>query len=81
MDDFWPSGGRSIEDIHNNFHQNHGQMIQRMNQMQSNIMKNFGMRDPFENDPFFNNKGGSLMERSGFGNDIFKNAEKMMKNM
>ena len=56
-------------------------MIQRMNQMQSNIMKNFGMRDPFENDPFFNNKGGSLMKRSGFGNDIFKNAEKMMKNM
>jgi hypothetical protein len=45
--------------------------------MQSNIMKNFGMRDPFENDPFFNNKGGSLMERSGFGNDIFKNAEKI----
>ena len=32
-------------------------MIQRMNQMQSNIIKNFGMRDPFENDPFFNNKG------------------------
>jgi hypothetical protein len=39
------------------------------------------MRDPFENDPFFNNKGGSLMERSGFGMDIFKNAEKMMNKM
>jgi hypothetical protein len=56
-------------------------MIQKMNQMQSNIMKNFGMRDPFENDPFFNNKGGSLIERSGFGMDIFKNAEKMMNKM
>ena len=39
------------------------------------------MRDPFENDPFFNNKGGSLMDRSGFGMDVFKNAEKMMNKM
>lgn len=43
------------------------------------MMKSFGMRDPFENDPFF--KGGSLIERDGFGVDIFKNAEKVMNNM
>ena len=31
-------------------------------------MKNFGMSDPFKNDPFFN----------GGGRDMFKRAEKMM---
>jgi len=56
-------------------------MMQRMNQMHSNIMKNFGIRDPFKDDPFFNNKGGLSIERSGFGMDIFKNAEKMMIKM
>ena len=43
--------GGDLEAIHNNFMEN---PFARIDQMQSNLMKNFGMDDPFKNDPFFN---------------------------
>jgi hypothetical protein len=42
-----------------------------MEKMQSQMMKGFGMSDPFKNDPFFNGSGG----------DMFHGADRMMGQM
>ena len=43
-------------------------MIQQMENMQNEMMKNFGggmmMRDPFKDDPFFNSLGGGIFDRA-----------------
>ena len=62
-----PSGGRDIEQIHNDFKNNRNNMIERMDKMHHNVLKGFGgdMRSLIANDPFFN--AGSLI-KSDFGN-------------
>ena len=76
-----PSFGGSIEQVHEDMKQHRGNMIERMDRMQEEMMKGFGggslmkmMGDPFKDDPFFN-------RGPGFGGDMFERADKMMAEM
>ena len=71
----------SIEQAHEEMKQHRGNMMERMDKMQNEMMSGFGggslmkmMGDPFKDDPFFNRGMGG-------GSDIFDRAEKMMTGM